>query len=131
MLEHVSFQSHQVLERHIAYITVMWTFLSMQNFMPFPIILSGKGSVTNITSKWTHSIMNSLMMMIQITLMKKPFFTHITDIRTLSSMDTTMSIQSTTLGKGLITYITDVRTLSSMYAHVSCQVALTTETFTT
>jgi len=46
-------------------------------------------------------------------------------------METLMSIQSTPLGKGFITHITYVRTLSSMYTVVYCQVTLTTETFTT
>jgi len=46
-------------------------------------------------------------------------------------MDTLLFIQSKLLGKGFFTHITDVRTLSSMYTVVYCEVTLKIETFTT
>jgi len=46
-------------------------------------------------------------------------------------MDMVIKIQSTPLGKGVITHITDVRTLSSMYTFVFSQVTFKTKTFTT
>jgi hypothetical protein len=52
---------------------------------------------------------------IQVTPVGKLVITHITDIRTLSSMYVTMSIQPTPVDKGLNTHITEEKTLSSMY----------------
>jgi hypothetical protein len=74
--------------------------------------------------------MNDLMG-IKRTLIMKWLTTHITDIRTLSSMDMLMFSQSSLLDKGLITHITDIRMISSMYTGVFCEVTLKTETFTT
>jgi hypothetical protein len=42
-----------------------------------------------------------------------------------------MGFQSILLLKGLVTHITDIRTLSSVYAVVSFQATLKTETFAT
>jgi hypothetical protein len=46
-------------------------------------------------------------------------------------MDTLLFIQSKLLGKGFFTHITDIRMLSSMYTVVYCEVTLKIETFTT
>jgi hypothetical protein len=57
-------------------------------------------SVVNIIHKWMLFSMSDLMG-INGTLITKWLITHITDIRTLSSMDTLMYIQTTLIGKEL------------------------------
>jgi len=80
--EHMSFQSHLVTERHITNITVIWSLLSMNDFVLRPVFFNSKHFVTNITPKWTHFTMHTLMMVFHITPRSKCFFTHVTAIWT-------------------------------------------------
>jgi hypothetical protein len=81
MPEQTSFQSTQVMERHVTYITVIWSLLHMFHFILLQIMLNGKVFLPNITSKWTHFTMHTLIMLLHITLRNNPFLhtSHHTD----------------------------------------------------
>jgi hypothetical protein len=126
--EHMSFQSPQATERHITHITVIWSLLSMCDFMMFPIILNGKLFVTNITFEWTHFTMNTLTMEFHINPRSKCFFTHITAIWTITTVYALkMLLQITQITTELITHTAREWTLSSMQALMFLQITLIIE----
>jgi hypothetical protein len=100
--------------------------------MMLKIMLKGKDFVINITSKWTHFNMHSLMMALQLNHRNKCFLTHISAILILTTVEVPKMLLQTLLTiEGLLTHITDVRTLCRMHTHVFCQATLKTKTFTT
>jgi hypothetical protein len=115
MLELMIFQTAPVTERHITYITVIWSLICVRDFMFLPIFFNGKHFVTNITSKWTYFTMHALIMLFQITLMSQCLFTHITAIWTITTVHALkMLLQVTLITAGLITHKAREWTLSSM-----------------
>jgi len=100
--------------------TALQKFQTVQGNMTAKIFPASEWFVTNKTPNGCSSVWTTLGEL--KVLITKWSTTHITVVRTLSSMDTLLFIQSKLLGKGFITHITNVRTLSSMYTVGYCEV---------
>jgi hypothetical protein len=125
MLVRMLFQTCQVTERQITHITTIRSLIAVHNFMTFQIPFKGKHFVTNITSKWTHVAMHTVMVLLNFSIRTKRFVTHITDVRTITAVHALkMLLQVTLITVEHVAHDARERTLSSMQPFMFLQITL-------
>jgi hypothetical protein len=100
----------------------------MHNFMKFQIVFNGKHFVTNITFKWTHVTVHTLMVLLKNSVRTKRFLTHITAVRTMTTVyQPKMFLQVTLIAAELVTNDAREWTLASMQPFMFLQITLVIE----